>query len=66
MVCTDYLHGHAVVCADYLTVYTTTSASDVLSPRCGMECAWESDPPLNALLLLCLAIMQIIMQAQII
>ncbi len=31
MVCADYLHGHAVVCADYLTVYTTTSANEVLS-----------------------------------
>ncbi len=39
------------VCADYLTVYTTTSASDVLiRPRYRMECAWELDTPLYELL----------------
>ncbi len=39
--------GHA----DYLTVYTTTSASDVFRPRYRMECAWELDTPLYELLI---------------
>ncbi len=34
---TSNTRGHAVVCADYLTVYTTTSASDVLRPRYRMD-----------------------------
>ncbi len=44
--------GHAVVCADYLTVYTTTSASDVFRPIYRMECAWELDTLLYELLVL--------------
>ncbi len=44
-----------MVCVDYLTIYTTTSASNVHSPRSGMECAWESDTPLNALLITLIA-----------